>query len=302
MLAGAEEELQARFEVRQQMSAIQTLLAGLFDYAGLYPPASLSLRSATSNYLGYAGGEHSAALGRFVANADRLEEMRSVAGDSLKKFKLSVIASAITDCDVIAENIRLGMRIEAIEWKGVRPEELERVRSQFSESMIHYVEAPIATEEGATLDIFSRTGMRAKIRTGGITPEAFPSTSDLVQRIAAFAQFRISFKATAGLHHPVRSYRPLTYKADSPKGTMHGFLNVCCAAAILYFGGERSDANRVMEEDDAAAWKFGSDRLAWRNRSWTEEQLRILRRDFFTGIGTCSFEEPVQDLFSLGWL
>ena len=62
------------------MTAIETLLAGLFDYAGLYPPANLDLSPAADNYLKYRRSKHSAALGRFILNLDRLDEFRSIAG------------------------------------------------------------------------------------------------------------------------------------------------------------------------------------------------------------------------------
>jgi hypothetical protein len=89
------------------MNAIHTLLAGFFDYAGLYPPASLSLRSAANNYLDYASGQHAAALGRFIINADRLEELRTSAGDHLKQFKLSVIAPDLKNLDGIPREIAM---------------------------------------------------------------------------------------------------------------------------------------------------------------------------------------------------
>jgi hypothetical protein len=301
MLAGAEEEFQ-RPEFRDKMSAIQSLLAGLFDYAGLYPPASLSMRSAANNYVEYASGKHAAALGWFIVNVSRLEELRSVAGESLERFRFSVIATNIEDCDVIAEKMRKGMPIEAVELKDLEAEEIESARSKFPESMIIYVEVPLGSEGLYKVEAISRSGARAKIRTGGIVPEAIPPISALVQTLAALARLNLPFKATAGLHHPVRSMRPLTYRPNGPTGTMHGFLNLCCAAAVLYFGGDVKEASEVMAEEDASAWDFDSGGLSWRNLSWTEEQLRILRRDFFAGIGTCSFDEPIQDLTSLGWL
>src|SRR5438477_108730 len=75
----------------------------------------------------------------------------------------------------------------------------------------------------ATLAI---TGQRAKIRTGGVTPEAFPKSAEIVRFVRTCLAANVPFKATAGLHHPIRCFHPLTYDADSPQGTMHGFLNL----------------------------------------------------------------------------
>jgi hypothetical protein len=83
---------------------------------------------------------------------------------------------------------------------------------------------------------------------------------------------------------------------------MHGFVNLCCAAALVYSGGESDEAQRVLTEEDPAAWHVEANVLSWRNYSWSAEQLTTLRQNFFIGIGTCSFQEPIHDLESLGWL
>ena len=95
------------------MTAIDTLLAGLFDYAGLYPPASLGMLSAVNNYLEYSRNKQGPALGRFIVNLDRLEEIRSIARDSLENFKLSVIAGENGDWAALAVQINAGLPIDA---------------------------------------------------------------------------------------------------------------------------------------------------------------------------------------------
>jgi hypothetical protein len=83
---------------------------------------------------------------------------------------------------------------------------------------------------------------------------------------------------------------------------MHGFVNLWCAAALLYADGDAEDARCVFSEEDPAAWHLAADGLRWRNWSWSADQLTSLRQNFFIGIGSCSFEEPIRDLKSLGWL
>jgi hypothetical protein len=83
---------------------------------------------------------------------------------------------------------------------------------------------------------------------------------------------------------------------------MHGFINLCCAAAVLYFGGDESDAEKVLLEEDATAWKIDRGSLGWRHLKWTRDQLTRLRREFFVSIGSCSFKEPIEDLRTIGWL
>jgi hypothetical protein len=304
MLAGTEEAFQAEQadKSEEEMTALQTLLTGLFDYAGLYPPASLSLRSAANNYLEYSRGEHASALGRFIINSDRLEELRSVAGESLGELKLSVIVSEVEDLDLISDEILRGMPIDAVEIKCAQAGGIKRMAARVPQPLTVFFEVPLDERGPGALEVISTSGMRAKIRMGGVVPEAFPSLSAVVQILEALTRLRLAFKATAGLHHPIRSCRPLTYEAQSAKGTMYGFLNLLCAAAAVYFGGQLSDAEKILWEEDSSAWKLSPDTLQWRHLKWTQDQLSTLRREFFISIGSCSFEEPIQDLYSMGWL
>ena len=284
------------------MTAIETLLAGLFDYAGLYPPAGLSLRSAASYYLKYNGGERAPALGRFIVNLDRLDELRSICGDSLADFRLSVIASEDADWDSLARQIGSGLQVETVEIRCDQAAAIEQIVRKIPPGLVTYFEVPIKGGSQGALEAIAAAGARAKIRMGGVVPEAFPSIPDVIEMLNSLAKLKLPFKATAGLHHPLRSLRPLTYQPQAPTGVMHGFVNLCCAATLLHSGGEVDEARRVLAEEDAAEWRVGMDSLHWRNLSWSAGQLATLRRKFFLSIGSCSFEEPIHDLESLGWL
>ena len=284
------------------MTAIETLLVGMFDYAGLYPPASLSLHSAANNYLDYARGKHSALLGRFIINADRLKELRSVAGESLNQFKLSVIVSDTAGFEMIADEIRDGMPVESLEIKPTAAEAIRSMALKVPVRLPAYFELPIQTFGVEAISAIVDAGMKAKIRMGGVVAEAIPAVSDVARMLMTLAKIRLPFKATAGLHHPIRSHRPLTYDQQSATGTMHGFINLCCAAAVLFFGGDARDAEEALTETEPSAWNVGPDFLQWRDLRWTQAQLSTMRREFLMSIGTCSFEEPIQDLRSLGWL
>ena len=283
------------------MTAIETMLNGLFDYAGLYPPASLSMRSAANNYLEYRKGKWAPALGRFIVNLDRVDELRSIAADGFTIFRLSVIATESTDWEGLADQIRSGVPIDTVETK-VSQEDIERVAAHIPREMTTFFEVGMDADGQSALRSISAAGGRAKIRMGGVVADAIPSTPDVAETLKALADLRLPFKATAGLHHPVRSRRPLTYQPQSPQGVMHGFVNLCCAAALLYFGGDKRDAEAVLDEQDSSAWKVSSKAIQWRDRSWAVDQLAEMRSRFLISIGSCSFEEPIRDLESLGWL
>jgi hypothetical protein len=239
--------------------SLEKLLGHLIDYAGTFPPAALSMEQALANYRRYREGEHAWMLGRFI-----VPEGAEVPSD----LPVSVIGID----EIKAERRRPGG------WpRGVSP---------------RYIEI---TDLNLIKDL-APDGLRAKIRTGGLTPEAFPSSQDIAQFLRQCAQHGVAFKATAGLHHPIRCVRPLTYEPDAPRGTMHGFINVFMAAALL------PHAEAILEEADPQAFAFDDDTASWRNHAVMTDDLARVREEFAISFGSCSFEEPVKDLQELGWL
>jgi hypothetical protein len=238
--------------------SLRALLEHLIDYAGLFPPAALTMQDAVRNYARYRDGEHAWALGKFVVPQARASEVP-------KEFPLSILG--------------------VDEVKATTEEEL----AAFPPGA--YVE--IADIE--LLDAIQRRGLRAKIRTGGITPDAFPGIDNVAEFLRACKAKGVAFKATAGLHHPLRCVKPLTYEPNAPLGTMHGFLNVFLAAALLVH------ADAVLAENDPGAFAFDDDGASWRGHRVSTDELIAMRRDFATSFGSCSFEEPIDDLRALGW-
>jgi hypothetical protein len=303
MLAGLEAALRPESaRHREEMTAIETLIEGLFDYAGLYPPASLDMQSAVCNYQRYRQSEHAAALGRFIIGMDRIDELRSVTGDSVGNLKLSLIATSDADLDALAEQVRTAPNIDTVEIKCNNAEDVTRIAARIPRSLTMHFEVPMNVDGHAALKTVSAAGARAKIRMGGIVPEAIPAIAEAAAMLMELANLQLPFKATAGLHHPVRSHRPLTYQPQGPTGTMHGFINLACAAAILFSGGDSHLAQSALEEQDTTAWTMSAHALHWRDLKWTADQLATLRREFLISIGSCSFEEPIHDLEALGWL
>lgn len=284
------------------MNAIDSVLTDLIDYAGLYPPAGLDMPSAVMNYKAYRVGEHASALGRFVVNLNRLSELREVAGDSLGDLPLSVVASATTDWDCLRRYINEGFRIDSIELKVADSAEITRASNCIPSGLTAYFEIPFEDCAPEMLDVISATGVRAKLRMGGVVADAFPAIEAVAKILKAMATRRIVFKATAGLHHPIRGPYRFTYETGSLTGTMHGFLNLGCAAALLYFGGDTSDAQRLLDEQDPSSWQMEEDAMSWKSLHWNANQLHEVRREFLTSFGSCSFEEPIRDLEALGWL
>lgn len=284
------------------MSAIDILLTDLFDYAGLYPPAGLDMHAAVRNYLKYSRGSHARALGRFVVDVDRFSELSEAAGDSLRGIRLSLIATPETDWSRLPRLLSDGYQIEAIEIKSAAPAEIERIAKRIPASLILYVEVPLPAQSEELLKVAAAVGARIKVRMGGITTEAIPATQTVADMLKALAVRRISFKATAGLHHPLRARHPLTDEPGSPVGMMHGFVNLACASALVHFGGEAEEARRLLDEEDREAWRIMNDSIALGSYHWSAAQLSTVRSEFMISFGSCSLVEPIRDLEALEWL
>jgi hypothetical protein len=284
------------------VSTTESLLAGLIDYAGLYPPASLDMRSAVGSYLAYRSGEHAYALGRFIVDVNRVDELRATAQENVGDLKLSLIVPPDLSGSHLASLLKEGVRIEAVETKVSDLKGLDEIKKIIPSGLETYVELPIDAVNEEMLKAIAGSGARAKLRMGGVVAQAFPPTKPVVMMLTALAERRIPFKATAGLHHPIRSVHHFTYEPGSSFGIMHGFLNLAFAAALLYFGGAGGEALHVLEEKDSNAWRVAQNGIRCRGFAWNADQLAEMRKEFFISFGSCSFEEPIRDLEALGWL
>jgi hypothetical protein len=132
-----------------------------------------------------------------------------------------------------------------------------------------------------------------KLRTGGVTADAFPSSMQIAQALVTPATHQVPIKFTAGLHHPLRQYR------DEVQTKMHGFLNVLGAAVLAaeYKWGANQTAF-MLEDESADSFSFTDEFFAWRD--WKIDTARLqYRRQFVTSFGSCSFDEPREDLRAL---
>jgi hypothetical protein len=284
------------------MTVIAKLLDGLIDYAGLYPPGSLDMQALTRNYHSYRHGRHAYALGRLVVDLKRMEELRKAAGECLQQFPLSLILTAEQDLDGLLRLLDEGLKIEAVEIKTETLSEIERIAKRLPVEVLTFFEVVVAAGDAKVLDAICAAGAQVKLRMGGVVADAFPSPRATAGMLQALTDRHLMFKATAGLHHPLRSRHPYTYAPDSAFGVMHGFVNLCCAAALIHFGGDAIDAALILEETDPHAWVASPESVAWRDFRWRTFQIEEVRQEFFRCVGSCSFTDPLGDLETLGWL
>ncbi len=320
MLAGIAEAFQTGLTMQLPL---KYLLHRLIDYAGLFPPAGLEMAAAVNNYAAYYGGEHAWMLGRFIVPVSRLAEFRQAAVDLLpdggwegdEYWRLSALAG--TDLAADLESIAAfnqhyaslpypyagGLaKIDTLEIKAEQPAEIKRLMKLIPAQLTPYFEIPLTGNPAELIRAIADAGARAKVRTGGVTAAAFPSAHDLARFIAACASEDVPFKATAGLHHPLRSVQRLNYEPASATALMFGFLNLFLAAGFAQFGLEPELLVEVLEERAPEAFVFDGGGVRWRGHDLVLAHLRNTRTLFALSFGSCSFTEPVEDLQKLGLL
>lgn len=290
-------------------SALSALTAGLVDYAGLFPPAALAMPAAVEAYARHAAGDARAMLGRFVLPIGRLDEF-AAALDALPTalapradapWRLSVLAGAVDATALAAQQARLAPRvaIDTIEAKAESPDQVGALAEALGAAYTVFVEIPVREDPAPLVKALAAHGLRAKVRTGGVSAEAFPTPAEVLRFLRRCHAAGVPFKATAGLHHPLRGEFALTYAPDAPRGTMHGFLNVFLAAALLRAGATDDVLAALLEERDAAAFTATADGLWWRGTPIPAPALAAARAGFAGSFGSCSFDEPTRELLQL---
>jgi hypothetical protein len=289
------------------MNPLRILLHNSIDYAGLFPPAGLDMQASVANYAAYRAGPDAWALGRFVLPASRLPEFTEALHPLLSRspaepWLLAALGGPDlqSDLDLIRRfnDQNLPVRIDTVELKADTAEAIHDRMHWMPRHLQAYVEIPVSRDPARLLPALKQTGGRAKVRTGGITRDAFPSPADLIRFISSCVAAGVPFKATAGLHHPVRAEYRLTYSADSERGVMFGFLNLFLATAFLAAGMDEKRAVQVLEEASATAFEVGESGIRWHGQHLTLDDLRRARQVIIS-FGSCSFTEPLTELQAL---
>jgi hypothetical protein len=290
------------------MRAIRVLLRNSIDYAGLFPPAALDMRSAVENYAGYRAGEGAWALGRFVLPVSRLDELWEAASGFIRTsaahqpWQLAGLAGSDLERDLAAiaefNQRERNARVDTIEFKAGTIAALQGAMHRVPDHLQAYIEIPIEHDPESLVAAVAKVGARAKVRTGGVTSDAFPVPEDLTRFLAACIRTPVAFKATAGLHHPLRAEYRLTYAPDSSSCAMFGFLNLFLATAFLRAGMHPENGMRVLEERNPSAFRIDSREVRWGDHRLDLEDLRRAR-EVIVSFGSCSFIEPLSELHAL---
>jgi len=316
------------------VQSLRTLMAGLIDYAGLYPPAKLDMQPAAEAFARHIRGEFEFALGRFICPVSRLPEFSEHAAalmpgtfatsgyrehaEVTRPWGVSVILDqplpeslepSLDEIDAFnahhAHEQNGLAKIDTVELKVASPLHIDDVLDALPDDIFPFFEFDIAGDPrgyaAALAGNADSGGAAAKLRCGGIRPEMVPPAEQIADALVALVAADVPFKATAGLHHPCRATQNLTYDPNPPRAVMHGFINVFLGAALAR--AHRLDRDRltaILNEQDPRAFTFTNDRAAWRDLSIDAASLAKARETFALSYGSCSFDEPFEDLRNLG--
>jgi hypothetical protein len=300
-------------------ASLGALLTHSIDYAGIFPPCSLALEPALQNQARYVHDRDAWMLNNFVLP---LEKFDAAAGsvslfDRRHPLRISALGAKTANKEEFSAALKIAAdRIESFSAdhvdlvsipqlemplpRDVDLESLARIGSTLKGLELQaFWETPVDSAE-KTIALLAEHNSSAdgclfgyKLRTGGVTADAFPTSHQIARALVAAAKARVPIKFTAGLHHPIRQFR------DEVNTKMHGFLNVFGAAVLgTEHDWDEQQTSKMLEDENAASFSFGDDSFTWRDWKIATGQIKE-RRKLVTSFGSCSFDEPREDLRTL---
>jgi hypothetical protein len=299
-------------------ASLRALLAHAIDYAGLFPPATLALEPALRNYAEYVRAPEAWMLGAFIlpvaqfdatarrlSQFDREDPLRvSALGpktDIAEAF-LGSLAEAMGSITSFHSDGGAAVSIEQFEMPlpaQSNAETMQAVRTIVDRDLRTFWEAP-ADQAQSAIALLAESNRSSperklgfKLRTGGVTADAFPTSAQIASALFTAGIESVPIKFTAGLHHPVRLFH------ESVQTKMHGFLNVLGAGVLaLEHDWRQQQIVEMLDDGDPTSFLFSDDSFAWRD--WKIATARIsVHRELVTSLGSCSFDEPRDDLRAL---
>ena len=276
----------------------EIMLEGFFDYAGLYPPADLDMQSVVDNWASYLQSEDSWMLARLIIPASGLDAFKKAAASLLpaedeEMWQLSVLLpragseqfESALQSTVDFNMEHCGAVANVVEFKASSASEIESALSQLHDDLFPYIEIPIDVDPRGLLTCLSGAVAGAKVRTGGISADLYPTSQALARFVHSCAIAGQPFKATAGMHHPAK------HMNDTVGVVEFGFLSVLHAAAAASFNDASLDeVEQILNAQTPDCSLF------------SESQLEQVRAELFNSMGSCSFDDPRVDLRGMGLL
>jgi hypothetical protein len=298
-------------------ASLRALLDRAIDYAGMFPPCALALEPALRNQASYVRSPETWMLNGFVLPVQQFDAATQFLSEFDPQHPLCVAALGPKTTDVNAflaglENAATAIRsfskndthlamishLEMFLPNDVDSASLNKAKAIVGDLPVFWETPPESAEQ--TIELIaghnsdeSTASFGYKLRTGGVTVDAFPTSAQIACALVTAATYQLPIKFTAGLHHPIRQFR------DEVKTKMHGFLNVLGAGVLAAeHRGDSEQAETMLEDEDPHSFSFTDDCFAWRDWKIGTERLKHWRK-FVRSFGSCSFDEPRDDLRTL---
>ena len=265
----------------------------LVDDAAIFPPGDAPLVHAVQAHRQHRDAGYADVVGPFVIDDVRLPTLVEILGDEALALAVTVVVKS--GVGAVESAVRTARDSPAIDLRSIEvalrldDDPAAQVR-RLDIDVPTFVELQIVPDGPtapwlAGLDAIAAAGHRLKLRTGGLTPEAFPDSRALAAGIAAALARGVAFKCTAGLHHALR------HREDDSGLERHGFLNVLVATAAGDGGADTGDLAALLDQRDAATLLDAA----------RATELESARR-WFTSFGCCDVLDPINDLVALDLL
>jgi hypothetical protein len=274
------------------------LFRELFDDASLFPPAALAMAEAVPGHLRHQAAWYRDMSGPFVCADTRIPELSmALTAAGVVELDLALVlpgGAARLDSAVDSVFADPRLRLRAVELPITASASTLASVSEVCEALDRtplagaaaFIEIPAGQLTADVARAVADRRYRAKVRTGGTTAQAFPDEPTLASCLAALAAERLPFKCTAGLHHAVR------HSAADTGFEHHGFLNVVLAVAAAL-------TTERIEEVTAELADTAASQVAAKVGELDADAVFAVR-ELFTSFGTCSTDEPIADLVTLG--
>jgi len=299
-------------------ASLRTLLTRSIDYAGMFPPCSVELEPALKNQAEYVRSPDSWMLSTFVLPVGQFSDATQFVSQFDKHHQLRIsalgaktenAADFLAQLENATETIRSFQKehldlVSIVQLEMFAPADVDLAKLNEAATLLAglklqtFWETPAESAE-QTIALLARAKQPAfgyKLRTGGVTVDAFPNSVQIARALLASTKHHIPIKFTAGLHHPVRQFR------DEVKTEMHGFLNVLGAGVLsAEHHWDEAQTIEMLEDQRPTSFEFHDTVFAWRDWEVTIDRIKA-RRKFATSFGSCSFDEPREDLRGLNFL
>ena len=269
----------------------------LVDDAAMFPPGNASAADAVFAHLGYRGAWFAPVIGPLVVPDRALAEVASHVPPGVTLAVSVINTSGAGGLSALARREVSGLRVVAVESAlrdlddlAANAARIAAAAAELNEAVDVYVELPYAPGWVSAVEVVEASGLKGKLRTGGVGAAAYPSRAQLAEQLSVLVEADLPFKATAGLH---RAWPNDATSAAGEQLHQHGFLSVMVALSALIDGCSVAEAAELLTTPRSALGEIVA--------SWHDAAASRIRRRW-RSFGCCGVCDPIDDLVALDLL